>query len=287
MNNDELEHVIKTLKNLKTQVIGRSWDSRNIYSVSTFFSGKNDWVIIQGAIHAREHLSADFIVYLIKVIDNNFMYYNNLENFPNICFVPILNPDGVEIVFNGYNAIKNIKIKENLQNILNSRDCNLYKSNARGVDLNNNFDAKFDFQDNTKKPSCNGYPGKFAFSEKETQSIRDLTIKVKPIFTISYHLKGEEIYYDFYQNEKDKKRDRKIAEIVSSVTGYKIKNVQDSSFGGYKDWCIEKLKIPALTIELASDDNLHPVKNVEIYDIISKNAGILDVLCDIVKLCKS
>jgi len=46
------------------------------------------------------------------------------------------------------------------------------------------------------------------------------------------------------------------------------------------------LKIPALTIELGRDEYIHPVKSQEIYEIIAKNSGIIDNLCDIVKLCK-
>lgn len=287
MNYEELEYTLKTFVNLKIDTIGRSWDDRNIYSISTFFNEKKDWIIIQGAIHAREHLSTDFIIFLAEIIDKNYLYFESLDDFPNICFVPMVNPDGVEIVYFGKDKIKNNILQKNISNIIKNNNYKLFKSNARGVDLNNNFDAKFELHEGACEPNFQGFRGEYAISEKETQALCDLTIKIKPIFTISYHLKGEEIYYDFYQQEEQLNRDRKIAELVAKANNYSIKSVQNISFGGYKDWCISKLNIPSLTIELGRDCVSHPIEHVEIYDIISKNAGILYTLCDIVKLCKS
>ena len=99
-------------------------------------------------------------------------------------------------------------------------------------------------------------------------------------------MKGEEIYYDFHQPEKLRKRDEKIAKLIANKTGYTIKSVQNSSFGGYKDWCISYLKIPSVTIEVGRDEISHPVPFNEIHNIILKNTGIIDILCDIVKICK-
>lgn len=286
MNYDELEFCLKTFTNLKIETIGRSWDNRNIYSISTFFSNKNDWVLMHGGIHAREHLSTDLCITLAKIIDKNYTYFENLKGFPNICIVPMVNPDGVQIAHFGENAICDERLKKIVKDLLHGNDYKLIKSNSRGVDLNNNFGALFEKHIGSTKPSINGYKGEFAFSEKETIALRDITLKIKPIFTISYHLKGEEIYFDFYQNEKNYKRDEKIAKLISEVTGYTIRSTQHISFGGYKDWCVSTLKIPSITIELGRDELEHPIKNIEIYDIIAKNIGLLSILCDIVKICK-
>ena len=286
MNYCELKYCLKAFKNLKIDIIGRSWDNRNIYSISTFFSGKTDWILIHGGIHSREHLSVDLCVALAEIIDKNYKYYESLNDFPNICFVPMVNPDGVEISYFGESIIKDEKLRKIASKILEGKDYRLIKSNARGVDLNNNFDAFFEKHMGDIQPSINGYKGELAFSEKETIALRDITLKIQPIFTISYHLKGEEIYFDFYQNENHYKRDEKIAKILNKFTGYEIKSTQNVSFGGYKDWCVLNLKIPSFTIELGRDEMNHPIKSVEIYDILAKNIGLLYHLCDIVKICK-
>ena len=285
MNYDELKYILCDIKHIKIQKIGKSCDGRNIYAAFAFFSEQKKWIIIQGGMHAREHLSSDMVAYLMKQVDNNYSHYNSLTMFPNICFVPMVNPDGVQIVHFGLKAVKKRKHLCVLRQFVNKNNYFLLKSNARGVDINNNFDAFWD-QNTKDEPDSFGYRGQKPFSEPETLALKHITQKLNPCFTISYHTKGEEIYYDFYQDKKRQERDEKIAKIVQNINGYSIKSTQNSSFGGYKDWCINSLKIPSLTIELGQDKYCHPMNRMEIYDIITKNARILDVLCDIVSVCE-
>ena len=285
MDYNSLLKELSSFKNLKIKIIGRSWDNRNIISVSTFFYGK-PFVLIHGGIHAREHLTVELCLCLAKKIDENYSFYEKLENFPNICFIPLVNPDGVDFSIFGIDCVNSVKYKKLLSKITQGKDYRLFKSNIRGVDINNNFDAKFDSHLGVNFPSFQGYKGGKPFSEKESQTLRNITLKIKPIFTISYHMKGEEIYYDFYQEPKQRKRDEQIAKLIARITGYTIKSTEKFSFGGYKDWCISCLKIPSVTIEVGRDKILHPVPFDEINDIIFKNTGIIDILCDIVNICK-
>ena len=286
MDYGTIQKIVTEFKNIKVDIIGRSEDDRDIYSLSAFFDATRQWVLMHGGIHAREHLSVDFVVCLAKMIENNFNKYLHLKSFPNICFVPMVNPDGIEIAFSGAKNIKNIHLKSKVTQIIANNNYKMYKSNANGVDLNNNFDAGWGFHIYSPKPSMSGYIGVHPFSEKETKALRDLTLQVKPVFTISYHMKGEEIYWDFFQRGDNRKKHEKIAKIVSKINQYAIKSTEKTSSGGYKDWCVQTLNIPSLTIELGRDKFDHPVPTEEIYDIISKNVGILDKLCDILEVVK-
>ena len=69
-----------------------------------------------------------------------------------------------------------------------------------------------------------------------------------------------------------------VAEKFAEITGYKIKNVEKSSSGGYKDWCVEKLKIPALTIEVGSDELSHPISVENLEEIYEKNKYVAKAL---------
>ena len=284
MDYASFERSILRFKKLKTRIIGRSEDGRKIYSLSAFFDPRKPWVIMQGAVHAREHLSADFVLTLASIVEHKFELFKKMKSFPNICFVPMVNPDGVEIVCHGIKSIRNEKLKQSASRWISGDEHMFVKSNARGVDINNNFDAMWDRHQNSCVPSLQGFIGTHPFSESETRALRDVTLEVKPIFSISFHLKGEEIYWDFFQKGSRRKIDKKIAKLVSKVNGYAVKSTENSSSGGYKDWCVQFLEIPSLTIELGRDELSHPVEEGEIYDIIAKNIGILDVLCDIVRL---
>ena len=196
----------------------------------------------------------------------------------NVAFVPLLNPDGADLCKNG---VKNLK-KPQKKRLLTINKCEnfaFFKANAHGFDINNNFDANWKNKFGKKqKPCSQGFYGKRSFSEPETIAIKSLTEKLKPFLTISYHLKGKEIYYDFFQWGKRRERDRKIAEIFAKSTGYKIVSTESVSSGGYKDWCVKKLRIAAITIELGDDKFSHPYPESEIDSIFEKNEGIFDCL---------
>ena len=200
------------------------------YKIPYFKIGNGEKkIIITSCIHAREFVTA----YL------SFLMMDELIKLPlksRLYFVPIVNIDGVKIL----NEIPD------------------FKANARGVDLNTNFPAKFGTgKFNTKIKGKENYIGKFPASEPETRALMDFTINIKPDLTLSFHSKGEEIYYDFFDKELQTAHYR-YALKAQKATGYKIVENLASS-GGYKDWCVSKLKIPSLTIEVGEDTLSHPI----------------------------
>lgn len=207
-------------------------------------------IIVQYSIHAREFITAHLA---IKQLED--FYKSGKEG--SVYFLPLANPDGVKIALS-----KN----------------KLYKANSRGVDLNLNFGAKWGTGASNKRVKGEeNYIGEHPFSEKETRALRDFTFKINPDITVSYHAKGEEIYYEFFQDKKTKKRDYKIAKKLAKTTSYAIKSTPNSA-GGYKDWCVEKLKIPSFTIEVGSDKLSHPIKANHLKQIYEKNKNVIKIL---------
>ena len=74
---------------------------------------------------------------------------------------------------------------------------------------------------------------------------------------------------------------------MAEITGYAIKSTPDSA-GGYKDWCIQKLKIPALTIEVGDDSLSHPIKLENLDRIYQENKGVINASVEYLTelLCK-
>ena len=97
--------------------------------------------------------------------------------------------------------------------------------------------------------------------------------------TVSYHSKGEEIYWEFYQTGKKRERDYMLAKSLSLATGYPLKSAEGSA-GGYKDWCIEKLTIPSFTIEVGSDELTHPIGVEHLNEIYQKNKEVIKVITE-------
>ena len=272
----------KKINHSSIDIIGLSVLKRYIYSVCFDFNSKHT-VIIHGAIHAREHITTDLICLLIKDISSNYEKYTKM-NFPNIIFVPMVNPDGVELVYNGLKSVSDKNKRKELLKINGSNDFSLFKANANGVDLNTNFDAKWGSGDQNKVfPASSDYIGLCPMSEPEVRALALLTINTKACFTISYHSKGQEIYYEFFNKKENIKRDRKIAKLISKKLHYRIRNLQNVSGGGYKDWCIYRLDIPAVTIEVGKDCWIHPIKENKLKQIYNRNKNIIKILNVIVK----
>lgn len=210
-------------------------------------------VLAQYAIHAREYITA----YIAMMQATDFSVRGKCGT---VYFIPAVNIDGIAEAISGDK---------------------MYKANARRVDLNVNFDAKWgEGEKNVRRKASENYIGEYPFSESETKALRDFTLTVKPDITVSYHSKGEEIYWEFFQDENARIRDFKIAQAVSSATGYPVKSV-GKSVGGYKDWCIEKLHVPALTLEVGDDCLSHPIGKEHAEEIFIKNRDVIKILTEI------
>lgn len=151
--------------------------------------------------------------------------------------IPLLNPDGA---------------------IVSQTVSPMWKANARGVDLNCNFDAKWGTGAlNVRTRSSENCIGDYPFSEPESKALRDFTLKIMPNVAFAFHTKGEEIYWEF-----GGRGDEDGARILSASSGYETKIITGSA-GGYKDWCIERLNMPAYTIECGADSLAHPITDVK------------------------
>ena len=253
---------------IETGIVGESELHQAIPYI--FVGNKNGKsMIVQGAIHAREHLTALLVVNLAK-----FLVKNNPSMLGGIYFVPMVNPDGVRLCQEGVGFIEDKQRKSNLLAINRSTDFSLWKANADGVDLNVNFDANWsEGKQNQFYKGSQNYVGKHPLSAAESRALVEFTQRLNPLVTLSYHLKGEQIYWDFHQKGLARHRDRRYANMLSSYTGYQLVDSQ-GSVGGYKDWCIQSLGIPAFTIEVGADCYPHPFPYHQFNTIFQQNKDL-------------
>ena len=228
-------------------------------------------ILIQGGIHAREYITALLLVEMARNLHNN-----DLVKDGGIYFIFLTNPDGAEIVLDGLSNIPCQITRDYILSANNgSTDFSQYKANANLVDLNTNFDAKWGGgSQNVTCPSTEDFIGFYPNSEREVNSLIDFTLQTRPALTISYHTKGNVIFYGFEgQSEQDIIRDRTIGESLSELTGYPLIFTENST-GGYKDWCIEKLNIPAYTIEVGDENLPHPLDIETLPEIYARNKDV-------------
>jgi len=182
-----------------------------------------------------------------------------LYRMRRICVIPMLNPDGVEYRLNGVegsNPIKDRVVKYN-----GGEDFSDWNANARGVDLNHNYNAYFDEykmieRDNNITPGKTRYSGEAPESEPEVSSlvnyIRYNLEKIDGI--LSFHTQGEEIFYKSRGIEVPKSSF--TAKQIAKMTGYTLSEAEGlSSYGGLTDWFIKEYGKPSFTVECGKGSN--------------------------------
>ena len=238
MNYFELTSYITSLSSLKNVdffIVGYSLLGKPIYGAHIGSYNSNQ-ILMEGAIHAREWITAPLLVDLCR-------FYSTQTFSGGMYFIFLSNPDGVEFVLDGVNNINCEKLKQNLVNINNnSFDFSQWKANANAVDLNVNFNACWgEGRQNVFCIAPANFVGYYPNSEREVNALIDFTLKNKPSATISFHTKGEVIYYGFDAlNASEMERDRLLANLLGSVNGYTtVKTV--GSVGGYSDSSLHQI----------------------------------------------
>jgi len=248
--------------------VGYSLLGRSIYGVHIGnYTGKQ--IILTGAIHAREYVTSLLLIEMVR-----YLYDKEFDG--GFYFVPLMNPDGVDLVLSGTSNIPCEKLRQFLTMVNNgSDDFSYWKANANAVDMNVNFDAGWG--GGVQNVFCiapENFVGYYPNSEREVRSIIDFSYKNMPAMTIDYHTRGEVIYYGFdSQTDEERATNLKIASDIAEVTGYMVER-SEGSVGGYQDWSIDKLKVPSVTIEVGNASMSYPITEEYLPEIFEKNKDV-------------
>lgn len=253
---------------IERTIPGYSVLGKPIYCVK--FGEGDRKIIITAAHHGTEWITSVLLMKLLSHLSEE--YTNGDDEFykkNTVYFVPMVNPDGVELSINGLSCDLPLYIRNRLLKITNEENIkNCWQANIRGIDLNHNYDASFalgkslQIKEGIIAPAPTKYSGEYPESEPETKAIVSLTKKISPDMVIAYHSQGEEIFYK-YQG-KCASGAEKIAARLAQASGYSLilaDGLTDCT--GYKDWVIEKFNIPAFTIEVGKGKNPLPISQLE------------------------
>jgi carboxypeptidase T len=219
--------------------------------------------------HAREPASvAQLIMYMYYLLEN---YATNPEvqylvNNSEMYFVPLVNPDGY--VYN---------------QTTNPNGGGMWRKNRRnngdgtyGIDLNRNYGYNWGYDNSGSSPNTNSdtYRGTAAFSEPETQNLRDFCNLHQFKLCLNYHTYGNLLIYPWgYGNPAYTPDSAQFTEYGSHLTTYNkyafgtaIQTVLYTANGISDDWMYgeqnTKPKIFAMTPEAGmSDEGFWPPQN--------------------------
>ena len=291
----DLMKLKETYPTMQLDSLGKTVDGRELYRVIVGNPNAPKKILVHAGIHAREYIVCKVamrqVASLLEMQKTGKTYGGKsiAQMLENTCihFVPMVNPDGISLVQYGIGGIGSEALRASIMDMAKRENVTdyasyfrLWKNNARGVNLNKNFDANWEQTvDRKGYPSKDEYKGSAAESEMESKALADLQRKENFKCTLSYHTQGEVIYWYFgegsYVNDA-----RRLAEIVHKNSNYAIIDYYNENHaGGFKDFTERKLNVPSVTIECGKGTS--PVPEQQIDKIWQEQKGILpDLLFD-------
>ncbi|MDR0914830.1 MAG: peptidoglycan-binding protein [Oscillospiraceae bacterium] len=285
---DIMERDIEGLKTrypfIETGVAGQSVLGRNLYYLR-IGTGSNP-VFFNAAHHGLEWITTPLLMKFAEqfarayVLGQNIGGYNafNIYNNSSIYIMPMVNPDGVDLVLNGLKTDNPYYSRLISWNKGSTNFSKNWQANIRGVDLNHNYDALWqEYKEiadaaGITSPGPTRYPGEQPISEPETQAVERFTKKHNFKLVIAYHTQGEVIYWNF-QNRAPAEA-KQIGQTMSLISGYALDNATGmASYSGYKDWFIQDFGRPGYTVEAGLGTNPLPISQFD--SIYSKNLSLL------------
>lgn len=247
---------------LKTNIIGHSSYGQPIWALRVGNGERN--IIIHGAHHGREWITSMIVMKMAEEYAEAYKTKEPYHGFEpsildevSIWFVPMVNPDGVEIQQNGFSHSLPISSHELLMMNGGSVDFSRWKANGKGIDLNRQYPAGWDeLEGSAPFPFYQLYKGREPFEAPEVKALEEFTKEINPQLAVAYHSSGRVVYWYYKTKMENVMRDWKIASSVAETTGYKIDTpVETAMGGGYTDWFISAYERPALTIEVSYEVN--------------------------------
>ena len=232
-------------------------------------------ILFQGSIHGREHMTTWLLMAMA-----DYWLSHDIMSYGDVCYhiIPMCNPDGVQISQSRTLNEEQLKIYKN--DVRDKRTNNsradyaaLWKANGLGIDLNRNFPCGWMSLDGRTGPSSQNYEGETPFSTAEACALRDYTLRYEFDSTISYHATGSIIFYTYGKKQPVNKLSKDLAKTVQKLTGYDLGGVKETDGAGYKDWAMEELGIPSLTIEVGCQDT--PLAKRELYSVFIRNYRVM------------
>lgn len=245
-------------------------------------------VFYNASFHANEWITTPVIMRftenLLRAYANNMNIYGysarNILRDVSIYIVPMVNPDGVDLVTGAITKgsetySKAEEISKNYPSIPFPQG---WKANIQGIDLNLQFPANWErareikFAQGFVSPAPRDYVGPAPLTAPEAYSVYNFTLSHDFRLTLSYHTQGMVIFWQYLDyNPSDSYY---IGTRFSAASGYTLEQTPyASSFAGYKDWFIQTYNRPGYTIEAGYGVNPLPISQLD--KIYKDNEGIL------------
>lgn len=224
--------------NVEKKIIGTSVEERQIESF-TYGSGAEHLLFVGGMHGGYEWNSVALAYQLMDYLKSN---PNTIPAGVSVTIIPALNPDGLYKVTGKVGRFKAEDASTSTATLASGR------FNANKVDLNRNFDCKWNPKATWQSKTVSA--GTKAFSEPEAKALRDFVSEIRPVAVVFWHSQANAIYASECKTgilpvTLD------IMNAYSKASGYKaVKSFDSYEITGDAEGWLASLNIPAITVEL-------------------------------------
>ena len=283
---ETIQQIVRTYPFCRTEILTTTAFDRPL---RTLVIGRGPRkVLYTAAHHANEWITAPvilkFVEELAQAIQNGGQIFGvdgkELEEQVTIYTVPMVNPDGVDLVTG---VIRPGQAQYEMAATLSQNYPTIpfpdgWKANLMGVDLNLNYPAgwlqarEIKYSQGYDRPGPRDFVGRAPLNQLETRALAGYTEFLDPDLVLAYHTQGEVIYWQFQDIEVPGARE--LGERLAQVSGYTLDETPyESAFAGYKDWFIKYFRRPGYTVEVGN--GINPLPLSEFDRIYRDNLGIL------------
>lgn len=261
------------------QAVGRSLTGRALFGLSLGQAARP--VLFAAGFHGQEWMTSLIVLRFFERLCESVVKKAEIGSINaagalagrELIVVPCVNPDGAQIAIRG---LAGAGCCGSVVQKISGGDLSGWNANARGVDINHNFDAGWDTLQRLEReagitgPAPRQYGGTSPESEPETKAVTRLCRIRRPRHAAAFHSQGEEIYWQYGENNPPGAEE--MAKVFAATSGYTlIENDGLASHGGFKDWFIEEFNRPAFTFEIGKGKNPLPLGDFEnIYAALEK-----------------
>ena len=221
-------------------------------------------VLFCSAIHAKETISMEVVMTFLNDFFADYGTDPEIADFVEnnqIWFIPLINPDGQKLVVEEHHLWHRKNMRDN------DEDGMPDYSSTDGVDLNRNFGYVWGPNGTSSNPASAIYNGPEAWSELESQHLRDFLRERKFWSAVTYHSQGQWVLYPLGHLPGDCSYDHEIMDDLATDMAVTIPRIGGTGHytpaqavdfgytcqGTMGDWSYAEDRIFGYTIELANE----------------------------------
>lgn len=232
------------------KVIGTSVEGRNIQAF-TYGNGPKHLMFV-GGMHGGYEWNSVLLAY--QFMDYLSANHGAIPTDLTVTVIPSANPDGVYAVTGKDGRFTVADVSTSTKTLA------LGRFNAHNVDLNRNFDCKWQAKSTWQTKTTSA--GTAAFSEPETLAIRDFVKADNPVAVIFWHSMSNAVY----ASECKKGILPETLDIMNAyaqASGYPaVKTFDAYAVTGDAEGWLASINIPAITVELKTHEAIEWDRNL-------------------------